>query len=36
MLEAARAGPEKEGAAHLWSVPFGIMAETPAAALMAD
>ncbi|MDR2052935.1 MAG: phosphoenolpyruvate--protein phosphotransferase [Treponema sp.] len=36
MLEAAHAGLEQEGVAHLWPVQFGIMVETPAAALMAD
>jgi phosphocarrier protein FPr len=36
MLEEAHAGLEREGVAHLWPVPFGIMVETPAAALMAD
>ena len=36
MLEAAHAGLEREGAAHLWPVPLGIMVETPAAVLTAS
>ncbi|MDR2343829.1 MAG: phosphoenolpyruvate--protein phosphotransferase [Spirochaetaceae bacterium] len=36
MLENAHADLERDGIEHAWPVPFGIMVETPAAALMAD
>jgi phosphocarrier protein FPr len=36
MLENAHTTLEREGIEHIWPVPFGIMVETPAAALMAD
>ncbi|MDR1249293.1 MAG: phosphoenolpyruvate--protein phosphotransferase [Treponema sp.] len=36
MLENAHRDLEREGIAHIWPVPFGIMVETPAAAIMAD
>jgi phosphocarrier protein FPr len=36
MLENAHAELERDGIPHTWPVPFGIMVETPAAALMAD
>jgi phosphocarrier protein FPr len=36
MLNTARAGLVREGIAHAWPVPLGIMVETPAAAVMAD
>ncbi|MDR2796269.1 MAG: phosphoenolpyruvate--protein phosphotransferase [Spirochaetaceae bacterium] len=36
MLASAHTDLDREGIAHLWPVPFGIMVETPAAALMAD
>jgi phosphocarrier protein FPr len=35
-LEDAHAALVREGVAHAWPVPLGIMVETPAAALMAD
>jgi phosphocarrier protein FPr len=34
--ETAHAGLVREGTAHAWPVPLGIMVETPAAAVMAD
>lgn len=36
MLENAHTDLERDGIPHTWPVPFGIMVETPAAALMAD
>jgi phosphocarrier protein FPr len=35
-LANVHADLEREGVAHAWPVPFGIMVETPAAAIMAD
>jgi phosphocarrier protein FPr len=35
-LANAHTDLEREGIAHVWPVPFGIMVETPAAAVMAD